>query len=191
MMISCMSTVTSDPYYYTAKPSVVKVGRVIPIWIDREFTDGERSSIDQAIDRWNYGLNGSMKLVVRSREFSMLTSEILDVLENEGWIILRVSESNSEVKLVDGVPSKLTLAWVDSVGGYKVSVVHERVRSEWLFGVMLHELGHLLGADHNSEHLMGPYFDIREYSCIDYAAMRLVSEYQHINMVDLNYCIYN
>lgn len=166
--------------------------RVIPIWVDGTFGEADKLAIDDSVNQWNYALNGYVRLEVRSTTFNMSTGDILDALKYDGWLILKVNSTHPKVLLLDGPQPAIhrTLAWADSIGGYRIFVIRDRIPNEWMAGVMLHEMGHLLGAPHDSVYLMQPTFNWAEYRCVDYQALKLVAEYQHLNVEDLNYCVY-
>ena len=69
-------------------------------------------------------------------------------------------------------------------------IVRDRLRNEWVTGVVLHELAHMLGAEHDEVYLMQPHFKWEDYRCVDKWTMMQVAKYQHISMGSLNYCQY-
>src|SRR5882724_5646683 len=81
-------------YVYTSVPYVGVTGRVIPIWIDDKFGISDKNNIMDAVDQWNYVLNGHIKLEVVDTSFDMSVSVLSRVKESGGWIILRVSGDN-------------------------------------------------------------------------------------------------
>lgn len=192
--LSCGAVKGPQPFHYThrnldAARSPVKT---IPIWIDGNFGEMDKLAIDDSITQWNYALNGYIKLEVRSTTFDMSTGDIMDALKYDGWLILRVDSMHPKVVDLDGPGpvTRRTLAWADAIGGYRIFVIRDRVTNSWMPGVMLHEMGHLLGAAHDNVYLMQPTFNWSEYRCVDYQALKLVAKYNHLDVEDMNYCVY-
>ena len=82
------------------------------------------------------------------------------------------------------------MAFTDAVGGYKIYLVRDRDGNDDIKYLMLHEIGHLLGASHTETGLMSPMMDKQQFACIDYSTIVQVSLYQHLPVDDLNYCQY-
>jgi Matrixin len=59
-----------------------------------------------------------------------------------------------------------------------------------LTAVMLHEVGHVLGAGHDPHgHLMAPVYDRDNGHCIDRAAVAMVASAQRLPLNQLNWCV--
>ena len=183
------------PFRYVANPSgqTAIPLKVYKIWVDKEFGAADRIAIDNAVTQWNFALNGYIKLEVVTWEFDMEPEVLKRAMNGEGWIFLRVRSDNPMVAGVDRKPDgtvSYTLAWANEIGGNRVYLIRDRVANEWVTGVMLHEMGHLLGAKHDEIYLMAPHFKWEDARCVDYEALKLVAEYQHIPFEQLNYCVY-
>lgn len=191
--ISCAGH-TPMPFHYiqTFGYSAIPL-KVIPVWVDEQFGAADKVAIDNAISQWNYALNGYVRIQVISMHFDMEVDVLRRVMAGDGWVILKIRSDNIMVDdgpLRDGKPAYHTLAWVNDIGGNRMYVVRDRLYNDWMTGVALHEMGHLLGASHDDAYLMGPRFNWEDYRCIDYAALYRVAEYQHLPMGRLNYCQY-
>ena len=69
----------TDAYRYTDHPARASTGRVLPIYIDRDFNDDERQRIASAIKQWNHVLNGTLRL-----RAELLPNATPQVLAREG-----------------------------------------------------------------------------------------------------------
>ncbi len=61
-----------------------------------------------------------------------------------------------------------------------------------LTGVMMHELGHALGAGHDDSaggHLMASYYNPANGRCIDRGAAAMVAQAQRLRVNQLNWCV--
>src|SRR5258706_6828041 len=74
-------------YHYTRNVYHEGYAKEIPIWIDRNFSQGEMIAIDDAISNWNYVLNGYIKLDVVDTHFDMETWKIQSQESSGGWLI--------------------------------------------------------------------------------------------------------
>lgn len=189
ILIGCGNSLGKNFHYIGDEKYNLASKREYNIWIDDKFGEMDRAAIDNGIMQWNYALNGNIKLVVKSYEFDMEISKLEEIVKEGGWLIFKIDSNNGMiVDRKSGVEQFHTLAWVDKIGGTKIWVVRERVKNEWMTGLMMHEIGHLLGAKHDKG-LMRPHYRLEDYRCIDYEAISMVAEYQGIEIERLNYCI--
>lgn len=179
-----VSNCASTSFQYTLKPVAPYTARVIPIWIDKTFSSNDKLAIDDAINSWNLVLNGSIRLQPVTYEFDMEPDDIMRAIRERGLLVMKVTSDNSMV-------DKDTRAWVNELGGFKLYVVKDRVSTEMMSGVMMHEIGHALGASHREAGLMFQHYRKEMYSCIDFATVKQVSDYQKIRLDYLNHCVYS
>jgi hypothetical protein len=159
-----------------------EIGKEYIMYVDSSFGEMDMIEIDNAVNQWNYSLNGAIRIkMVRGQGSS----------EGNSWIIKKIdSKYNSIPDFWRDGRKYYVLAWANKIGGDKVYVIRDRVISRWIHGLMMHEIGHLLGADHDSGHLMKYVFNENEYRCIDYTTMKQVATYNGLDLRRLNYCTY-
>lgn len=184
ILIGCLGYIHHDPYVYTLKPYHQSTLKTIPIYIDKDFGDQDLIYLDDAIRQWNYSLNGYIKLEIVSTKFDMEQDIIKKALSGNAWLILKIYSNN---EMVYDSPGSLTVAFVNKIGGNVLFLVRDRLSYEEITGVSLHEIGHLLGAKHNSG-LMSAEYNKNGLPCVDQIAMVEVAEYQGLPAKDLNYC---
>ncbi len=177
------------PYHYIKGVEATNVAtKVVPIYIDTQFGEADKLAIDDAVNQWNYALNGYIKLEVASTHFDMEPDIISQVLiKGNGWLFLRIDSQNSIVH--DPTEGKV-LAFVNEIGGNRIYFVRDRFSNEAVKGIALHEIGHLLGAQHDNVYLMKPHYNWYDYRCVDQHTIEEVATYQHLDIKKLNYCVY-
>jgi len=164
--------------------------RVIPIWIDKNFGAGDQLAIDDAINQWNYAMNGYVVLKVVDTSFDMEVDKITKQVAEGGWLFMKIDSSN---KIVPDHKDKdkgyWTIGFTEKLGGSHMYLVRDRLRNEDVFGVTLHEIGHLMGSDHVGERLMYPHYGRARFQCIDQETIKAVAKWWDLNYGVLNYCI--
>lgn len=197
MLLAACSTST-PMYQYTkvAKTKQYHWERTIPIYVSQQFSDTDKKTIRDAVDAWNNVLNGHMSLVIKDERFFSKEEDLrtMHALReaNEGWVLLKMDHDHpalaDEIEEGDGV-----LAFVNRLGssGHLMFVLGDRIGSKDLKSILLHEMGHLLGAQHvSARSLMYPSYGIyANYRCIDKITVAQVSNYQHIPIEEMNYCV--
>ena len=169
---------------YTNVPISGQNIEVINIWIDKNFTPKELNQIKFAIQEWNYTLNKWIVLNIKSTTFDMEVADLVENIETD-WFILKIDKNNLLIPTTN--KSSYVLAFADKVGGNLIYVVHDRLRLEDYKPIMLHEIGHLMGAVHGEKYLMHPNYTINNYACIDQYTMDQVMKYRNIPF-SVNYC---
>lgn len=173
-------------YTYTNKPYHATI-RTIPIWVDKNFGNLDQLSIDDAIHQWNYALNGYIKLIVVDTHFDMEINKIEERNRTNGWFFLKIDSKNTMIPSTE--EGYKTIGFCDRIGGKFMYIVRDRLSNEEVFGVVLHEAGHLGGVDHVGEDLMYKHYSLAGYQCIDYETIKAVSLYQGLPVNELNYCV--
>lgn len=175
-------------YVYTHKPLNMEVIRVVPIWIDKNFGEADRLAIDDAIRAWNFAMNGYVQLKIVDMDFDMEPSKIVDQVNQNGWLFMKLK---SDSKLIPEQKEKgyWTIGFTEKLGGHHLYLVRDRLANEDVFGVTMHEIGHLMGSDHVGDRLMRPHFNRTASQCIDYDTIKAVASYNNLPLDRLNYCM--
>lgn len=160
----------------TARPHGQEVHAVERVLVDAKFDEADQRSIIRAVERWNVVLNGVTHLEPRVAKLSLAES---------GIMIMRI---DSSAPYIPEPQEGHTLAFVERIGGRHVWVVRDRILSTWVEPVMLHELGHILGAVHHDGGLMNWEFTTAAYACVDVETARDVSESLNVPLSRLRYC---
>lgn len=183
---------TGQSYHYTQVPhDRHQVLRVIPVYVDELFSGEDKIVVDNALKEWNYALNGYVVFSVKTYHFDMQPEQIREAFLDDGLLLMEVKEGNPIIP-DDGFRFR-TLGWVDNIEGHKLWLVRDRIGSrERLRGVLLHELGHILGAVHIENHpsIMQPAYSLDNYNCLDQWTMQQMARRWHIPFEDLSYCYY-
>jgi hypothetical protein len=168
--------------------------KTIKVYVDKNFGPADKVAIDDALNQWNYALNGHIKLEVVTYEFDMDVPSLQKcmVVGSNCWMIMKVDSNNSMVAELDKTKKgkSYTLAWANEIGGNRMYLIRDRLTNEMVTGVTLHEMGHLLGSEHDDAYLMQPMYHWEKTRCVDYEALRKVAKYQHIPFECTSYCVY-
>ncbi len=161
--------------------------RVIPIWVDKNFINVDKINIKNAVDSWNYSMNGYIKLEIVDLDFDMEVRKIADQITLKGWLFMKIPSDSSIIPTTK--PGYRVLGFTESVGGNHLYLVRDRLFDVDIYGVMLHEIGHLMGSDHVGKRLMYPHYTRAMYQCIDLDTITEVAKYHELDVNQLNYCV--
>src|SRR5277367_3884278 len=140
-MLACGNSL--GQYQYTMNQyNSDSVVRDVPILIDLSFDKDDEVAINNAIAQWNYALNGWEHLHVVGHIF-VDDAEVRK--PHDGWLFIKglstdkiVLDAEKDDKNYD------ILGFANYLAGSQLVVIRERILKEDVFGVVLHEIGHLL-----------------------------------------------
>lgn len=153
--------------------------------IDKDFTPVELKEIIRAVNEWNRALNKEMTLNVVDISFDMEPSKIEECLKENGIMILKVPSYGTVMHLVD---DGTIGAKTDSIGGHVIYLLSDRITDKSVFAFTLHEIGHVLGAEHTEAGLMHPRYSPSKNYCVDKEAINQVASFNGLDAKRLNYC---
>jgi hypothetical protein len=137
------------------------------------FSADDRARIAQALDEWNRALNGVSRFAAAA-----------DMNGRRVWAITAIAQSPVQNR-------HETLAEVTALpaGGGLLIVYLDRTRGKNLDGIMLHELGHVLGLQHEgSRGLMAAEYNPYDQKCVDYSAMAQLAALYDLPLQKLRWC---
>ena len=176
----------TSAYRYTDKPSAAAMAaRTLTVYIDDDFNDSERERIGLALRQWNHVLNGFMRLRPVLLPADASDGAVAQLRRSGAWIVAKVDSRHPAGR----DRSALAMTMGNRGSGF-VYVIADRFAMRDLTAVMLHEVGHVLGAGHDPHgHLMAPVYDRNNGHCIDRAAVAMVASAQRLPFNQLNWCV--
>jgi Matrixin len=184
MLIGC----TSMWSYHDATAPAIYHPTIIPVWVDRDFKQSDREAIAKATDEWNFVLNGQVKLVFSG--YFQSDKEAMELFEGalKTGLGIIITNSTSEDLDDDGELNGV-LAFIPGTMAHHMTVVKDHIGNRELKDIVLHEFGHMLGADHTMfSSLMYPAYSNKQYPCVDKATAMQVAEVLDLNIETLRYC---
>lgn len=177
---------TMGGWRYTENAAPVTNGRVVILYVDRDFNDYERQSIVSAMRQWNYVLNGFVQFRAKVLPPAPTREMLADIKRAGGWVVARVDSRHPIAREGEG---KQALAVTAGGRGGFVYAISDRIGQRDFTGVMMHEFGHVLGAGHDGHGLMAPVYNASMGRCIDRDAVALVATAQRLPLRRLNWCV--
>ncbi|CAN5257335.1 hypothetical protein BH10PSE6_BH10PSE6_56620 [soil metagenome] len=188
LLLSAMpaSAATMGGWRYTENAAPVSNGRVVVLYVDRDFDDYERQSIVSAMRQWNYVLNGFVQFRAKVLPSTPTREMLAEIKRAGGWVVARVDSRHPIAHEGEG---KHALAVTAGGRGGFVYAIRDRIGQRDFTGVMMHEFGHVLGAGHDGYGLMAPVYNASMGRCIDREAVALVASAQRLPLRRLNWCV--
>ncbi len=164
--------------HYTSHPGATARSEIVPLIVADTFSLYERAKILRAVSEWNVALNGFVRFKIMP-DGNNATSGA-----RERWVIASKPGGQST-----GLPTSLAATYpVAGVGGLMVIYV-ERIGRRDLGGVVMHELGHVLGLGHSpAGGLMAAHYHPASQQCVDRATVEAVAARRGLPLAQLNWC---
>ena len=115
------------------------------LYLDETFDDFEVEIISNAAAEWQQATGGRANYSVQKLPF-----ENQEIDFDNSIIVIKVSRHYPEVAELDFIGNQITLGYCNSRGSVQyIALVSDRLSDNLYQSVMLHELGHSLGLQHN------------------------------------------
>jgi hypothetical protein len=162
-IIGCSSD-NCDLYDSTLEPPIFPTNTVISVWVDEGFSKEELIEINNSLLEWNITFNGARVLSVVNWSLEHTDKNFSIITKNKDLLILRISSTELGDKYLPGLIGFVS----PSYGGKTVYLISDLINADTIFGVLLHELGHVFGASHSDSGLMQPLYSKEDTTCVDY-----------------------
>jgi hypothetical protein len=151
---------------YTKHAATPGKAEIIGLRIDKDFNAEDHQKILNAIVVWNYVLNSYIRFEVDRTPFGVAETAAHEATEKDSdWIIA----SNDAARAKFGARTReLAQTMTLPTGGGMVIVSTHLLNGVSLENVVLHELGHVLGLNHDPRsRLMSTEYVLDKQGCVD------------------------
>ncbi len=164
--------------HYTSHAAATVRSEIFSLIVADTFSLYERAKILRAVNEWNVALNGFIRFEIMPERGVRASGA------REHWVITSKQGTHS-------TGSSTTLAatyFAPGIGGV-VAIHVDRIGRRDLGGVMMHELGHVLGLGHNGRGgLMAAQYHPTSQRCVDKASVEAVAAKRGLPLAQLNWC---
>jgi hypothetical protein len=164
---------------YTNHLPAATAEEIVPLRIKGSFAPGDRAKILRAVNEWNVALNGFVR-------FTIVEDSAASAANARPWSIMAAEGIGPRV--VPGPTIALAHTQpLPGAGGLMIVYV-DRIGTRDLGGVVMHELGHVLGVGHSEKGLMAARYHPTDQQCIDKATITAVAAKRRLAADQLNWC---
>jgi len=164
--------------YYTGHDGAAVQPQIFSLIMADTFSVHERAKILRAVNEWNVVLNGFIRFEI------VAEGEALNSAAREYWVV-------TSKQGLHGTGSSTALAatyFAPGVGGV-MAIYVDRIGRRDLGGVVMHELGHVLGLGHSSKGgLMAAQYHPTSQRCVDKVTVEAVAAKRDLPPAQLNWC---
>jgi hypothetical protein len=163
-----------DDVHYTRHAATTTRAEIVSLRINGPFVLGDRAKVFRAVNEWNQALNGFVRFEI--------VPEGGPPPAGKTWTIVASHDNPPAAR------SALAFTYALPNGGGLMAVYLDRVGTRDLGGVVMHELGHVLGLGHDSGGLMATHYHPTAQQCVDKAAVEAVAARRGLPLGQLNWC---
>lgn len=160
--------------HYTRHAAATTRAEIISVRINDPFAPGDRAKVFRAVNEWNVALNGYVRFEI--------VPEGRPRPAGKTWTVV-AAQGNAPA----AQSTMLAFTYATPNGGL-IAVYMDRIGNRDLGGVVMHELGHVLGLGHDSGGLMAAHYHPTAQQCVDKAAVQAVAAARHLPPDRLNWC---
>lgn len=171
LLAACLVTGCSYPVMSLKAQKPHSTPIEIKSFIDNKFSSFESKMIHFAIDEWNKVLNNEM-FIKPIDDYDRTKSFDLE----EGFEIVK-GESP------EFVSDKFGFAFRN-----RIVIMRYNFRAPYMYGVVLHEIAHVLGVGHTGHGLMKEVFDFKSMDCVDNFSAFNVAKSYNLNFKKMQPC---
>jgi hypothetical protein len=175
LLCGCSYTCTKHPVHVGSSGSV-------PVYLSDDLPEYLRDAAIDAVHQWNLVLNGHLLLDVRSEHVSRKQVQDTDVI----FIDVAKDKEPMILEIHDPDIAGLTAPWGHRRPSALILLVEHKTRGI-ATELILHELGHALGAHHQEGTLMQARHN-DQVVCVDKATWAQVAKVWHWDIESGNWC---
>ena len=158
-----------SPSWRKPPTSLANLDRATVIYVCLDLPESQQKAAREAVELWDKAIGNWKHLIaVRSHDDSFCGFWVHEIRENH--------------------PKDPTaLAWASAIGGREIFMKIGSYEKDTK-GILLHELGHALGAQHINRTLMNPNWWPGAFVCPDVSTVAQVAAYHNLNLEMLSWC---
>jgi hypothetical protein len=166
----------------TNHPPATIVEETVALRIAGPFDLGDRARILRAVNEWNVALNGFVRFAIVDEPVTLTAGP----RQLRSWTIMAANGVGPRAAPGPTIALAHTQA-VPGAGGLMI-VYRDRIGMRDLGGVVMHELGHVLGLGHGEKGLMAAHYHPTDQQCVDKATITAVAAKRQLAVNQLNWC---